>query len=111
VALPTDFFASKAVSRTQVFGFVDSLVSRTCGLDYFDHTSVQLGKGVGMRGVRFVGVSESFSALTTPLLRTVAEAGAEHANLRRTCDLLKPKLITGQIDVEGMDVGVGGEGI
>jgi type I restriction enzyme S subunit len=46
-----------------------------------------------------------FDEMTTPLLRAIGALGAKNTNLRHTRDLLLPKLISGEVSVENLDVG------
>jgi len=50
-----------------------------------------------------------FSALATPLFHSVYTLAQKNATLRRTRDLLLPKLISGELDVEGLDIEIGGD--
>lgn len=46
---------------------------------------------------------DAFAAQITPIFGLTMRLGAEVENLRRTRDLLLPRLLSGQIDVEGFD--------
>lgn len=48
-----------------------------------------------------------FMKLVTPMFDLIQNLGVKNANLRRTRDLLLPKLITGEIDVENLDIETG----
>lgn len=50
---------------------------------------------------------KKFSALITPLRQLLNKLLQKNENLKRTHDLLLPKLISGEIDVEDLDVDVG----
>jgi len=45
-----------------------------------------------------------FKALVNPLFESIQILGVKNANLRRTRDLLLPKLVSGEVDVEEMKV-------
>ncbi len=49
---------------------------------------------------------KSFEAIVTPMFAQPRNLANRNANLRRTRDLLLPKLITGEVDVAGLDIGV-----
>jgi len=56
-------------------------------------------------------IQEQFVEIINPMLETVQVLGAKNANLRRTRDLLLPRLIGGELDVAGLDIALGeGEG-
>ena len=48
-----------------------------------------------------------FSELVDPMLELVRNLQARNANLRQTRDLLLPRLVSGEVDVSDLDVGVG----
>ncbi len=50
---------------------------------------------------------ESFTNRVTPLLRLVQNHRLRNRNLRTTRDLLLPKLMSGQVDVEDLDIDIG----
>jgi type I restriction enzyme S subunit len=52
----------------------------------------------------------AFEKYLTPIFRQLRTMQSKNTNLRRTRDLLLPKLISGEIDVEKMDIDVGGLG-
>jgi type I restriction enzyme, S subunit len=49
----------------------------------------------------------AFADLTRPLFKNVFALSKKNANLRKTRDLLLPKLISGQLDVEDLDIDTG----
>src|SRR5258708_22953506 len=51
----------------------------------------------------------AFRELVSPLFRNVYILAQNNANLRQTRDLLLPKLISGELDVEGLDISIEGE--
>jgi len=48
-----------------------------------------------------------FEKYTAPLFSQVHNLLLKNANLRQTCDLLLPRLISGEIDVENLDINTG----
>ena len=52
-------------------------------------------------------IQEKFGNLVIPLFELLHNLGAKNANLRKTRDLLLIKLISGQIDVENLDIDTG----
>ncbi len=54
-------------------------------------------------------ILNKFSALASPLFQSVFTLARKNATLRRTRDLLLPRLISGELDVEGLDIEVGGD--
>ena len=48
-----------------------------------------------------------FSSVMQPLFKTVFTLAKKNRNLRTTRDLLLPKLISGQLDVEDLDIETG----
>ncbi len=51
----------------------------------------------------------AFRELVAPFFRNVYILAQKNANLRQTRDLLLPKLISGEVDVEGLDISIEGE--
>ncbi len=49
---------------------------------------------------------DEFTTTVGPLMKTIRYHGSKNQNLRQTRDLLLPKLISGQIDVEDLDIKV-----
>ncbi len=52
-------------------------------------------------------IQEKFANIVVPLFELLHNLGAKNTNLRKTRDLLLPKLISGQIDVENLDIDTG----
>lgn len=48
-----------------------------------------------------------FEEILQPIFRNLEVLTIKNANLRRTRDLLLPKLISGEIDVENLDINTG----
>lgn len=53
----------------------------------------------------------NFEEKVQPILANVQNLTEKNATLRRTRDLLLPKLIAGELDVEGMAIALGGDGV
>src|SRR6266567_2524644 len=51
-----------------------------------------------------ISTSQEFNELVLPMCKQVENLIAKNANLRRTRDLLLPKLISGEVDVEGVEI-------
>ncbi len=51
----------------------------------------------------------TFEELVTPLFRNIYVLAQKNANLRQTRDLLLPKLISGEVDVERLDIAFEGD--
>ena len=51
-----------------------------------------------------LAVIKSFSLRIEPIFREILNLLSKNANLRQTRDLLLPKLIAGQVDVEGLEI-------
>ena len=49
---------------------------------------------------------ERFGSIVRPMLNSIRQLMMQNANLRETRDLLLPKLITGEIDVSGLDIDI-----
>ena len=49
-------------------------------------------------------INKSFVQITAPIAKQIENLQVKNANLRRTRDLLLPKLISGEVDVEKIDV-------
>jgi len=49
---------------------------------------------------------KSFEAIVTPMFAQLRNLANRNANLRCTRDLLLPRLIAGEVDVAGLDIGV-----
>jgi type I restriction enzyme S subunit len=49
-------------------------------------------------------LQENFSNLISPMQKNIIQMLTKNANLRRTRDLLLPRLISGEIDVEGLEI-------
>jgi type I restriction enzyme S subunit len=64
-----------------------------------------------MQGIKMLVPSGStplvFEEIVQPILRQIEILTLQIANLRRTRDLLLPKLISGELDVENVDIAVG----
>ncbi len=54
-------------------------------------------------------VIEKFDVIASPLLLQVKTLSEKNANLRHTRDLLLPKLISGEVDVQNLNGEIGGE--
>lgn len=52
-------------------------------------------------------VMRKFNDLAEPLFKTIKVLQHKNINLRQTRDLLLPKLISGEIDVENLDINTG----
>ena len=50
---------------------------------------------------------ENFHNITFPMFEEIRSLQLKNANVRRTRDLLLPKLISGEVDVEGLDIETG----
>jgi hypothetical protein len=48
-----------------------------------------------------------FSEQISPIFHSIHVLAKKNTNLRRTRDLLLPKLISGEVDVEGLDIETG----
>ncbi len=61
-----------------------------------------------MQGIKFLVPSEvllmSFEEIMAPIFAELKNLTIKNANLRRTRDLLLPKLISGEVDVEKINV-------
>ncbi len=61
-----------------------------------------------MHGIKFLVPSEvlikSFEDITAPIFTELKNLTSKNTNLRRTRDLLLPKLISGEVDVENIDL-------
>lgn len=55
------------------------------------------------------GLLQQFDQLVYPMLDSITLATMRNLNLRRTRDLLLPKLISGELDVSEVDIHIGGE--
>lgn len=53
-------------------------------------------------------IQQTFADNITPIFDIIQKLGAKNANLRHTRDLLLPKLISGELDVENLDIDTGG---
>ncbi len=53
--------------------------------------------------------SQQFNEKVSPICKQVENLIAKNAKLRQTRDLLLPKLIAGEVDVEGLDICIEGE--
>ncbi len=53
-------------------------------------------------------VQEAFAIFVSPMRRNVIQMLTKNANLRQTRDLLLPKLISGEVDVEGLEIHIEG---
>lgn len=56
-------------------------------------------------------VLNSFSDTVAPMFKQIQVLANKNRNLRRTRDLLLPKLISGELDVENLDIDIGGDDI
>jgi type I restriction enzyme S subunit len=56
-----------------------------------------------------ISLTIAFKPLVSPIFEMVLNLLNKNANLRQTRDLLLPKLISGEVDVEGLDIHVEGE--
>jgi type I restriction enzyme S subunit len=54
-------------------------------------------------------IQEAFAIFVSPMQRNVMQMLIKNNNLRQTRDLLLPKLISGEVDVEGLDIHIEGE--
>lgn len=54
-------------------------------------------------------IQQNFADHIIPIFDMIQKLGAKNRNLRRTRDLLLPKLISGELDVEDLDIAVGGD--
>ena len=54
-----------------------------------------------------LGVQDTFSDIVAPMRRSLNNLLSRNANLRNTRDLLLPRLISGEIDVEDLDIQTG----
>ena len=45
-----------------------------------------------------------FSEIISPINKSIVKMSAKNANLRRTRDLLLPKLISGEVDVSNLEI-------
>lgn len=52
-------------------------------------------------------IQDSFSQLVSPMRHAILRFFDKNKNLRQTCNLLLPKLISGEIDIENIDVNTG----
>ncbi len=61
-----------------------------------------------MQGIKFLVPPEvllkSFEEIMAPIFSELKNLTIKNANLRRTRDLLLPKLISGEVDLENIDV-------
>lgn len=55
------------------------------------------------------GIQQTFADHIIPIFDMIQKLGAKNRILRRTRDLLLPKLISGELDVEDLDIAVGGD--
>jgi type I restriction enzyme, S subunit len=73
-------------------------------------TMVNLNKGK-FEALRVIfperSIIANFHNITFPMFEEIRSLQLKNANLRRTRDLLLPKLISGEIDVEGLDIETG----
>ena len=49
-------------------------------------------------------ISQQFNEMVSPVCKEIENLITKNANLRRTRDLLLPKLISGEVNVEGLDI-------
>ena len=47
---------------------------------------------------------DAFTSITSPIFANIHTLRIKNANLRQTRDLLLPKLIAGEVDVEGLEI-------
>ena len=47
---------------------------------------------------------DTFTSITSPMFEIIHTLRIKNANLRQTRDLLLPKLIAGDVDVEGLEI-------
>jgi type I restriction enzyme S subunit len=52
-------------------------------------------------------LAEQFQTVSEPMLRALQDSGSMLANLRAARDLLLPRLVSGEIDVEDLDIRAG----
>ncbi len=52
-------------------------------------------------------ISQQFNEMVSPVCKEIENLITKNANLRRTRDMLLPKLISGEVDVEGLDIETG----
>ena len=58
-----------------------------------------------------IALQERFCELSVPLFSEIVTLGRKNTTLRRTRDLLLPKLISGEVDVSALDIAVPEEAI
>jgi type I restriction enzyme S subunit len=79
----------------------------TCGLitfnDYKGHWPEFMSKSL-LLPVK--NICESFGEIAKPIVRNIYKLERKNKNLRRTRDLLLPKLISGEIDISDMNIAV-----
>ncbi|MCZ7355750.1 MAG: restriction endonuclease subunit S [Candidatus Methanoperedens sp.] len=51
-------------------------------------------------------IQDRFTEISSPMHKSIIEMFAKNANFRRTRDLLLPKLISGEVDAENIDISV-----
>jgi type I restriction enzyme S subunit len=56
-----------------------------------------------------IALQEHFRDLVAPLFLEISTLGHKNTTLRRTHDLLLPKLISGELDVSELDINIGEE--
>ncbi len=87
-------------------GFLRGLVGRALGTS----SSHQRVKPEELMGLPFVTPSEivveKFTYLITSVLEQIEALRLKNANLRHTRDLLLPRLISGELDVENLDIAI-----
>lgn len=54
-----------------------------------------------------VGLRDSYAEAASPMVEAILNLNRKNANLRTTRDLLLPKLISGKLDVEDLDIDSG----
>ena len=87
--------------------FVNYLTNSATGSAYPAVNSSDFQKAVILQPSKVV--LDVFHDIVTNLFEEKQNLQQKNAILRRTCDLLLPKLISGELDVEGLDIEVGGD--
>lgn len=125
--LPSPRSGRRAIASTEFLvlrpraGFTRELLYATCASEDFARefgvlaigtsTSHQRVKPDSLLELRIKvpkpEANERFSSLITPMLELANCLRPKNANLRQTRDLLLPELVSGEIDVSDLDVGVG----
>lgn len=87
----------------------DEFLGDFAGLALGTSTSHQRVKSEALFGMTVLipppSLIEKYSGLASPMLTAAHKLRLKNVNIRRTRDLLLPKLISGEVDVENIDVG------